>query len=491
MASGEVDELPAVEDEDLLQDDSVDSQSDDSITLNTMALAHDGPPIHSYPTPPDMPVVGVITNAAVVRPLSPTDRFIPHEDHHQISPGRTLPSLHALTMADAIPPPLPIAFPLVVPPEDPEVQAMRAKIYSEQDVWPLESREEAMLFRHYIEKLAIWLDVCDMCQSFETVVPPRAGRCRILLNAIFALSAKHLAHTTPDYDPYASDRYHQECLNVLIPMLQHEHHTMSDENLFAATIILRMWEEMEVKASGVDAHGYLLGIQAFVHHRTAVDEDVNNINRRYLMPGSLSSAAFWVGLRQEIYSAVMNQQPVRINLVHSLVDRTLVPTDDFGWANRAVVHCADVLNFCFGEGLQGRMGRAGGLEWWRELNDYNQRWMENLPSSFTPIFVRKPEKERGEVFPEIWYQSACHGRSFRDAAPPPSVICRYSMILRQRWYVSADLAPAALGVQHHLLAELFLVSFDPKIPRMGAQRKEAAKRTNVSFPCFRASHPAL
>lgn len=39
--------------------------------------------------------------------------------------------------------------------EDPEVRAMRAKIYREEDVWPLESREEAMLFRHYIQKLSI------------------------------------------------------------------------------------------------------------------------------------------------------------------------------------------------------------------------------------------------------------------------------------------------------------------------------------------------
>lgn len=187
-------------------------------------------------------------------------------------------------------------------------------------------------------------------------------------------------------------------------MLSHEHHTMSDENLFAATIILRVWEEMEFKHPNVDAHSYLVGIKAFVHHGTGGD------GSRYLMPGSLSGAAFWVGLRQEIYSAVMNQEPVRINLVHSLVDRTLVPTDDYAWANRAVVHCADVLNFCFGDGTQGTMGRGGGLEWWNELDEYNRWWQESLPSSFTPIFYREPDWEKKEVFPEIWYQSACHGK---------------------------------------------------------------------------------
>lgn len=257
------------------------------------------------------------------------------------------------------------------------------------------------------------LDVCDPCQSFETVVPPRAGRCKVLLNAILALAAKHLAHTR-SYDPYASDRYHQECLNVLIPMLSHEHQTMSDENLFAATIILRVWEEMEVKHPNVDAHSYLVGIKAFVHHGTGGD------GSRYMMPGSLSGAAFWVGLRQEIYSAVMNQEPVRINLVHSLVDRTLVPTDDFTWSNRAIVHCADVLNFCFGDGTQGTMGRGGGLEWWNELDEYNKRWQESLPSSFTPIFYREPDAGK-EAFPEIWYQSACHGQFIAHKVSPFSL----------------------------------------------------------------------
>lgn len=245
------------------------------------------------------------------------------------------------------------------------------------------------------------------------------------MNAILALAAKHL-HNTESYDPYASDRYHQECLNTLIPILNHEHHTMSDENLFAATIILRMWEELEVKHSGVDAHSYLLGIQAFVHHSVGGD---GPLGARYLMPGSLSGAAFWVGLRQEIYSAMMNQEPVRINLVHSLVDRSLVPTDDYGWANRACVHCADVLNFCFGDGAA--VSRGGGLQWWAELDEYNRGWTESLPSSFTPIFLREAAKEKGEVFPEVWYQSACHGkwllicflmRSILDLRPPDQLI---------------------------------------------------------------------
>lgn len=74
-------------------------------------------------------------------------------------------------------------------------------------------------------------------------MPERASTCHTLLNAILAIAARHLSHTT-DFDPLASNRYHDECLKYLIPMMNHSS-AVADENLFAATIILRMLEEMD------------------------------------------------------------------------------------------------------------------------------------------------------------------------------------------------------------------------------------------------------
>jgi hypothetical protein len=85
--------------------------------------------------------------------------------------------------------------------------------------------------------------VGDPSRNFELVVPQRAAACPTLLKAIFAISARHLSQTS-NYDPLASNRYHDECLGYLIPMLDNSA-TVSDENLFAATIILRMLEEMD------------------------------------------------------------------------------------------------------------------------------------------------------------------------------------------------------------------------------------------------------
>ncbi|KFA66192.1 hypothetical protein S40285_08792 [Stachybotrys chlorohalonatus IBT 40285] len=352
-------------------------------------------------------------------------------------------------------------------------ETIRANAYIEKPTWPTCSRDEAVLFRHYVQKLSIWLDLCDPQSHFEKSVPSRAGTCPILLNAIFALSARHLAHTSR-YDSLASNRYHEQCLNYLIPLLDHAV-TISDENLFAATIILRVLEEMDVPSLGHDAHGHLLGIHAFVaplpveHPHSSLPTSSCNLMSdsspwlttsspsplpappppppHRLLPRSLPTACFWVGLRQEIYSAVMNQQSVRMNLAHEgIVDRSTTPADDFTWGNRAIVHCADVLNFCFGTNAE-----AGDATRWEKLEHANREWKACLPDSYTPVFRRdrEDEVERDNnnekeaditsAFPEIWYWKGCH----------------------------------VIATQHHILAELYLALFNPSHPRTGLGRPAA------------------
>lgn len=176
---------------------------------------------------------------------------------------------------------------------------------------------------------------------------------------------------------------------------------------------------------GTDNRAYLLSIVAFV-----------KAGNRFLIPGSLSAACFWAGLRQEIYSAMMTQRPVWINLDNGLVGRSLEPADDHTWANRAVIHCADVLNFCFGDNAQHPASR------WQELDDYNRSWTAAVPPSFSPLYQ---DNSGTQAFPEIWHRDSCH----------------------------------ALGIQHHLLAELFLARYDPKVPRIGANRKVAEEEMTV------------
>ena len=147
--------------------------------------------------------------------------------------------------------------------------------------------------------------------------------------------------------------------------------------------------------------GHLPGMYRFVRERS-------------FEPGTLGAASFWVGLRQEIYSAVTKRQPVCLNLSHpGLVDRSLDETDDYTWANRAIVHCADVLNSCFGP-------ERRPLQTWQELETWNRQWTERRPPSYDPVFV---ELQGSVVFPEIWYHRSCQGKldDLSSRVPPWSL----------------------------------------------------------------------
>ena len=204
--------------------------------------------------------------------------------------------------------------------------------------------------------------------------------------------------------------------------------TMEDETLFAATIILRVLEEIDMPET--NSHGHLTGIKHFVDARDP-----------YATGRSLSEAAFWVGLRQEIYSALTNHQPIQLKLEHSQGE--LEPASGHIWANRAVIHCAKVMNFCFSEG-------GISISKWEELNKYSKEWTEK--AAFVPVTGITSEDIHpfdDSIFPKIIYPFG------------------YQII----------------GVQHHYLAQMLLEIFDPAIPRFGPRRKDLVHAMEFRVAC--------
>jgi hypothetical protein len=286
--------------------------------------------------------------------------------------------------------------------------------------WPLTDPSEQRLFDNFVQNLAFWLDLCDPAQHFQKDIPQKARTSQILLNAIFALSARHL-NLTDKYDPFASTRYHNECIASLKNMMA-DAVTFQNASLFAATIILRVLEELEMPVMASQVH--LTGIKHFVDARD-----------RYAGEGGLSEACFWVGLRQEIYSAVTNHKPIQLSLGHFVVDRSTSVADDYTWANRAVVLCADVINCCF-------TGFEVPRDTWMALRNYATQWWESMPPSFYPIHERPARPHEGVAFPEIILTDGCH----------------------------------IIGKQHHLLSCIILAIFNPDIPRFGPGRKAAVRK---------------
>lgn len=136
----------------------------------------------------------------------------------------------------------------------------------ELPVFPLQDPTEAKLFRQWIEHGARRFDMCDAHRHFATVLPVRAMTCKPLVKALFALSAKFSA----DVDDYIAAEYYQRCLNSLVPMLD-QPAALVNEDLFAAVVLLRSFEELEGRFSyfhkGSDFRGSLLTFSQY--HYTA------------------------------------------------------------------------------------------------------------------------------------------------------------------------------------------------------------------------------
>ena len=57
----------------------------------------------------------------------------------------------------------------------------------------------------------------------------------------------------------------------------------------------------------------------------------------------LRSAAFFVGIRQEIYHAFVHQRPVAVPLEQMDIDMSLEPASDSTWSNRSVDPCFTIV----------------------------------------------------------------------------------------------------------------------------------------------------
>ncbi|KAK6001804.1 hypothetical protein QM012_002294 [Aureobasidium pullulans] len=254
-------------------------------------------------------------------------------------------------------------------------------LYTERPIWPLKSAQEAQLMRFFVEKIAPAIDLCDRDRHFALVVPQRASQCPILLNAVFAASARHLS-TISEFDPIVSNKYNQECLKHLIPKLS-DADAIMDENLLAATVILRHLEELEISMSGSDTENHLLGthllMSAQEHHRA--------------LAGGLRKAVYWFGLRQEIYVSFLKQRPIHDSFKRCTMDVPLNPIDDFDWANSIIARTGEVIQFCFDE-------REHSTTNYDHIVQHFDAWFIQKPDSYMPIY--SVEANSTNIFPELW-----------------------------------------------------------------------------------------
>jgi len=197
--------------------------------------------------------------------------------------------------------------------------------------------------------------------------------------------------------------------------------------------------------------------------------------------------------------AFTKQRPFRLPLDSCHEYRSLEPTDDYTWAHRIVVHCADVLAYCYGfgdssnfddvedgsesapkrrrESTSGTRNGMGGIAEYERLLSYHVAWERSRPQSFAPILDLSSAPKCDDVNPVSFSTSASPRQPYhlppyssQSARTNPQPIPSF---FPELWYLSDC---HVTGVQHLDLSKILLTVYDPRIPRLGPASRSEWKR---------------
>lgn len=119
----------------------------------------------------------------------------------------------------------------------------------------------------------------------------------------------------------------------------------------------------------------------------------------------LREAAFWVYLRQDIYMAILNQRPMKVDLSSISLPKTPPLAScslDCTWARRMVAIMAHIVAFCFGDSDKS-------LSKWNELRAQAHDWNAQKPNSYEPYYWRDRDVDAGRYWPDYWLTADWHG----------------------------------------------------------------------------------
>lgn len=266
-------------------------------------------------------------------------------------------------------------------------------------------------------------------------MPHRARRSPPLLNAIFSAAAIHLRYVSrtrhpgkvaeyggfelPKLDKVSEIKYYQATTAYLRALCNEDKHAQ-DEDLLAATVIIRFYEDFEElikeekgKDRTLNVRPFQLFVTAQARPNLPLDHPYENYDFRvrgcfggvrHLAEQYLKSyqhSSFRIALRQECQRALLSKEEIKLPLEAWKLLEGFDEAEDSVWADRHLYHYANVLQFCFSE----RETIVGRAQRWQELKDFEVRWEEERPLSFSHYMKKEANREVGEVFPQIWYVS--------------------------------------------------------------------------------------
>ncbi|XHG07561.1 hypothetical protein AWENTII_010700 [Aspergillus wentii] len=267
---------------------------------------------------------------------------------------------------------------------------------SERELWQSPETiqllpKEHVLFENFINRISQWIDLFDPMKQFATFVPHLAVRNPGLMNAILALSCRHLSlnpsieiEEPPDRN--SALQYYYQTLHYVQKAMRHPTYQTSLE-LLATTLIISTYEMLDGSCKDWERH--LEGV--FWIQRSQVIHSES---------GGLKSAIWWAWLCQDIWAAFRER---RKTFTFWTPKKQYPDMCCYEVASRAVWIMAQVVNYCSRE--QGKCDLPWRIERAAQLRGLLDEWRRHLTVEFEPL----PTLSSESVFQPIWIRPATFG----------------------------------------------------------------------------------
>ncbi|KAJ5737920.1 uncharacterized protein N7483_003045 [Penicillium malachiteum] len=272
-----------------------------------------------------------------------------------------------------------------------QVEAAGNSSLGEERIWqsyePIRlEQSEKKLLEHFVNSVSPWIDLFDPTTQFSTLVAHLAIHNAGLLNAILALSCRHLAlnpklgkSNTPIKEEEALQYYYQT-LHYVQKAMKYSGYQTSLE-LLSTTLIISAYEMLDNSSKDWERH--LEGVFLIQRSQTIHGES-----------GGLHSAVWWAWLCQDIWAAFREK---RKTLTFWVPQKPLSVLSPHELAARSIFTAAKVISYCADATDQANMGHQ--FDEAVCLHQMLDDWQKHLRIQFSPLPCNDHIKS---YFPPIW-----------------------------------------------------------------------------------------
>ncbi|EXJ79820.1 hypothetical protein A1O3_08105 [Capronia epimyces CBS 606.96] len=275
---------------------------------------------------------------------------------------------------------------------------------------------ETAIFDHFVTRISRWIDLFDPLCHFSTYVPHLAMHNVGMMNAILALSVRHLslspaAETGPVHDRNDSLPYYHQTLHYVQKAMQYDSYNTSAE-LLATCLIISAYEMLD--GSRKDWERHLQGV-FWIQRAQRIDGDSRG----------LSQTVWWAWLCQDVWAAFREKRKPF---------NSWTPTRDYSDLNsyeiaaRSVYVLAQVVTYCSQEEVaRGEVDIRPRVDQAETLAHMLDDWQRHLPIEFNPLPL---ESDGPAVFKPIWVHPPAFGLAVQIHCAARILLQMYRPFLR-------------------------------------------------------------